>query len=381
MLATRAAVDRCRPGHVCAPQRKAPEDGQGREEVRVEVHGQFPGEPPLHTAGTLYFAMDVDGVPVAGGSRSDRLAPVSGPQEWVQRHIVEQLVDSALWLRVLGAPVPLMWSGGAVGSVLSPWEPLPPPACVRSCRELAAGVLADLSQLEQVTRGGASQVCNWVARSWRSLTQDELRSVVMLMSGYTGGATASPGRYTNVGAVLRCPQIQEQIVDVEAPVADVLVIMQVVFQQLEIVKVPQFYFVERVLDIPVAGCPRCKLWSRTSRFHWCSSLVWVLTRPLLCYDPESAAGLVVDVLETMLRQVFHSSRLWTSLRPCSDKFTGSSDQFVHRQGVEDLRRARSLHFTAFFALRPFGRQVPVRSFWGALDSQQLLVIEGSRLHN
>ena len=33
-------------------------------------------------------------MPVAGGSRPDRLAHVAGPQERVQRHIVEQLVDS-----------------------------------------------------------------------------------------------------------------------------------------------------------------------------------------------------------------------------------------------------------------------------------------------
>ena len=63
--------------------------------------------------------------------------------------------------------------------MLSPWEPLPPPACVRSCRELA------------------TEVCNWLTRSWRTLTQDELRSV--LMPNYTGGATASPGRHTNTG--------------------------------------------------------------------------------------------------------------------------------------------------------------------------------------
>ena len=39
--------------------------------------------------------MDVDEVPAAGGSRPDWLSPVSGPQERVQRHNMEQLVEPA----------------------------------------------------------------------------------------------------------------------------------------------------------------------------------------------------------------------------------------------------------------------------------------------
>ena len=42
-----------------------------------------------------------------GGSRPDRLAPVSGPQEQVQRHTVERMADSALVVPILDA-VPLM---------------------------------------------------------------------------------------------------------------------------------------------------------------------------------------------------------------------------------------------------------------------------------
>ena len=59
------------------------------EGVRGEVFGQVPGAPPPQAAGAQFFAMDVDEVPAAGGSRPDRLAPVSGPQERVQRHFVE----------------------------------------------------------------------------------------------------------------------------------------------------------------------------------------------------------------------------------------------------------------------------------------------------
>ena len=56
-------------------------------------------------AGTQYFAMDLDEVPAAGGFRPDRLAPVSGPQEMVQRHFVQQLVEPVRGVPVLDAPV------------------------------------------------------------------------------------------------------------------------------------------------------------------------------------------------------------------------------------------------------------------------------------
>ena len=52
--------------------------------------------------------MDVDEVPAAGGSRPDRLEHVSGPQERVQRHFVEQLVEPVRGVPVLDAPVPQM---------------------------------------------------------------------------------------------------------------------------------------------------------------------------------------------------------------------------------------------------------------------------------
>ena len=104
-------------------------------------------------AGTAHFAMDVDEVPAAVGSRPDRLSPVSGPQEQVQRHTVEQIVDSALGLPILNARV-------------------------RPRLEQAAGVLTGLSQLEQVRRRTAMEVFRSFERVWRTLTWDELRSMV-----------------------------------------------------------------------------------------------------------------------------------------------------------------------------------------------------------
>ena len=49
--------------------------------------------PNPQAAGTEYFSsLDVEDVPAAG-SRRDRLFAVSGPQDWVQRRTVQQIVD------------------------------------------------------------------------------------------------------------------------------------------------------------------------------------------------------------------------------------------------------------------------------------------------
>ena len=79
------------------------------EEEDNEMHftATFRANPPPQAAGTQYFAMDVDDVPAAGGSRPDRLHDVSGPQERVQRRTVQQIVDYPFF-PVLDAPEPLM---------------------------------------------------------------------------------------------------------------------------------------------------------------------------------------------------------------------------------------------------------------------------------
>ena len=108
VVATRAADGGCSPGHVSAPQRPTgTEDGQDRGGARDELHGHAPEDAHPHAAGTQYFAMDVDDVPAAGGSRPDRLFAVSGPQERVHRRTVQQTVDYPS-LPILDDPVPLM---------------------------------------------------------------------------------------------------------------------------------------------------------------------------------------------------------------------------------------------------------------------------------
>ena len=78
------------------------------EWVRGEAHGQVPEAPTPQEPGTRYHDLDDVSVRELGGSRPDRLFAVSGPQERVQRHTVEQMADSAPVLPMLDAPVPLM---------------------------------------------------------------------------------------------------------------------------------------------------------------------------------------------------------------------------------------------------------------------------------
>ena len=72
----------------------------------------FRANPPPLAAGTQFFAMDVDEVPVAG-SRPDWLTKLR-PQERVLRRTVEQNVKPVRGVRVLDAPVPQMVDQAAV---------------------------------------------------------------------------------------------------------------------------------------------------------------------------------------------------------------------------------------------------------------------------
>ena len=75
----------------------------------------------------------------------------------------------------------------------------------------------------------------------------------------------------------------------------------------------------------------------------------------------------VDVAVIMQRQVPAVPRgSWRVLRT------------AHRQAHDVLRWVLQ-YFTAFFGLRPLGRQVSMcfALFWEPIDGQQLLVIEGS----
>ena len=78
------------------------------EWVRDALHGRVPDEPTPQEPDTQFCDLDDVSVSELGGSRPDRLFAVSGPQERVQRHTVEQMADGAPVLPMLGALVPLV---------------------------------------------------------------------------------------------------------------------------------------------------------------------------------------------------------------------------------------------------------------------------------
>ena len=72
---------------------------------RAVLHGQVPEHSTRQAAGAEHISLAVEDVPAAG-SRPDRLAGVP-PRERVQQHPVDQIVDTAPALPILGVPVPL----------------------------------------------------------------------------------------------------------------------------------------------------------------------------------------------------------------------------------------------------------------------------------
>ena len=78
----------------------------GEGDFELNFAAKIRRHPPPQAAGTVYYPMDVDDVPAARGSRPDRLSAVSGPQERVPRHIVEQIVDIVPVVPLLHVPAP-----------------------------------------------------------------------------------------------------------------------------------------------------------------------------------------------------------------------------------------------------------------------------------
>ena len=92
--------------HLALRGQKKARAGEGDFELNFTA--KIRRHPPPQAAGTVYYPMDVDDVPAAGGSRPDRLLDVSGPQERVLRRTVEQNVERVRGVPVLDAPVPQM---------------------------------------------------------------------------------------------------------------------------------------------------------------------------------------------------------------------------------------------------------------------------------
>ena len=79
----------------------------GEEDNEMHFTATFRANPPPQAAGTENFSLDVEDVPAAG-SWPDRLFAVSGPQERVLRHTVEQMGDCVPVVPSLDVPVPQM---------------------------------------------------------------------------------------------------------------------------------------------------------------------------------------------------------------------------------------------------------------------------------
>ena len=164
----------------------------------------------LPAAGTQYFAMDVDEVPAAGGSRPDRVSDVSWSQEGVQRHFVEQLVEPVRGVPVLDAPVPQMVD--KLEDVLRIVDLLVP------VQEIEVPMISSLSRpslraTDSGTVGGRAIACVDAAgsrdrcrRQGVDLRLEAVHGSSLVSGGHQPhpvdrpeGFTASPGRYTNTG--------------------------------------------------------------------------------------------------------------------------------------------------------------------------------------
>ena len=93
VVATRAAVDRCGPGHVVTPLRPTgTEEGQGGGVGERDIlHGEDLEDPHC----------PAEALPALRGSVSDPAL-----QERVQRHTAEHRVDVLPYVQILDAPVP-----------------------------------------------------------------------------------------------------------------------------------------------------------------------------------------------------------------------------------------------------------------------------------
>ena len=152
--------------------------------------------------------MDVDEVPSAGGSRPDRLAPVSGPQERVLRHTVEQAGDVVPGC-LLMTPLCRRWrtSRRACRRSSTPSSPRRRSKCPGS--QGLPVLLLTAEQLVDVPLPAAGVVQAWVCHAncqvWSRIWDSTGRIYWWrLDSGHVQwntppGITASPGRYINTG--------------------------------------------------------------------------------------------------------------------------------------------------------------------------------------
>ena len=232
----------------------------GEGDFEMHYTSPFRRHPLPQAAGTVYYPMDVDDVPAAGGSRPDRLLDVSGPQERVLRRTVEQNVEPVRGVPVLDAPVPQMVDQAAevvrffvslpvvaeqvieVPTIILE-DPIPQRALLR------APQLAEQLVEVPTTPGYAFAVLAVQTLGWR-----EARALFEQLA-------ARPGRDTNTAGAM-VAEACGRLCDHAAPFQQVFV---------EFVKVPQLQYIDSMVGFPVASQrqgSQCKL-CRRRRFARC----------------------------------------------------------------------------------------------------------------
>ena len=189
---------------------------------RAALHGHVPEHPTPQAAGTEYFSLDVEDVPAAG-LRPGVLAEPR-PQERVQRHTVEHIVDLvrvAPMVQILDAPVPQTVE--QLPDILRFFDTLmPDPEQVIEVPQIShedvpmRAVLRDTQLAEQLVEvptnpGYVFYVVAVQTLGWRTAAALIEQYVDNPASGGGGGSrggsrgprperdTARPGRYRNTG--------------------------------------------------------------------------------------------------------------------------------------------------------------------------------------
>ena len=221
----------------------------GEEDHEVHFTATIRANPHPQEAGTEYFSLDVEDVPAAR-SRPDRLAAVR-PQEQVQRHTVEQLADCVPVVPLFDVPVPQMVDQLVVVlQGLDKFMPveegiempkisqdsIPQRAVLQAPQLVEQLVEVPVPEMVVLAHGRNAAGVRWcqIAARRRGLLVDGRHTPFQV--GPPGGIHRQPRAENKYWTARRRSRNRSWTV-----------IMQPEFQQ----SVPQFQFIDRVLDIPV----------------------------------------------------------------------------------------------------------------------------------
>ena len=281
----------------------------GEEDNEVDFTAMIQANPSRQAAGT-------ESKMCLASSWADRLSAVSGPQERVLRHTVEQMDDSTPVVPMLEAPVQQLGCS-VVGSALGRWEPL------TSCSGTASA-RASCGASPRPGSAGGGQVSH--SNAGDGLVRAPVRVLILTWA-------EALHRVAGVSGGSLCHRSQEQIVAAVVLAVDVLVTVQLEYQQskFENPEVPQFLFIDRVPDIPVVtqkGTRSAKLCRSPSRFHGCSSSgAWSFRQHRKCWKCRSCSSSASGRAAGTCSCKFQFSV--RSLRGCFSPFVRAFSHSVH----------------------------------------------------